>query len=585
MQHYRQAREKAQYLNDSFYARQTENNLAVILIKQRQFAEAKRYLEQFYQHGLQTNDPSVQSVALNNLGDLALSEGNIPLARELQQQALALRQQHQLTYHFAWSYLNLAKVAKAEKQWPAVIQLARQCLQLREGKLDLDLIEPGLLLAEALAQTGEPELAREQLQQSLAIATRRQQAEWQLRAWQLQAELYRQHQPELAMQAMQQALTAQQRLAEQRYDLSIAQSAAELGVLSREADLQQSKRRHELAQLAAAAQQQKLWLAIGTTVLILAITLFFSLKIRRKNQELQQSLAHLQRTKKQLVDAEKMAALTSLVSGMAHQLNTPLGTILTAVSACQDQLRRLEQKFTAKTLSAADLQQGLADNREMMQLAEHSTNKAAGLVQRFKQISAQYEQVAPVSLALRPYLHEVMESLLLGFNPTTAVDLQLQGPDLTIITYPAQLNKVLTALTENALSHGLTEQNQPLISLRWRLQTTDTAQGPPEEKLELHFSDNGCGIPPDVAAKIFDPFFSTKLGQGNLGLGLNIVFNTLQNLGGQIELASTPSLLATPRPKDPMQPEYPATGCSFIITLPTDIRQIPKPASTAARVG
>ncbi|WP_157605984.1 tetratricopeptide repeat protein [Rheinheimera sp. SA_1] len=587
MQHYRQALEKSQFLNNIHYTRQTENNLALILIKQRQFAEARRYLEKFYQHGVNTDDPSVKAIALNNLGEIALAEGNIGTARQLHQQALAMRLEHKVTTQYSWSYLNLAKVAKAEQQWPKVIDFARQCLELRAGKLDLELIEPGLLLAEALASTGLIDEAQQQLKQSLTIAIQRQQAEWQLLAWQLQVEFYREQQPELALQAMQQALTAQQKLAEQRYNLSIAQSAAEFGLLSRDAELQQSRRQHELTQLAATAQQQRLWLAIGAALLILALTLFFVLNIRRKNLALEQSLNHLQRTRKQLVEAEKMASLTSLVSGMAHQLNTPLGIVLTAVSGCDEQLQRLQQKFEAKTLSATDLQQGLAENRDMLQLAERNTNRAAELVQRFKQISAQYEQAEPEPLALQSYLSDLMQGLLLSFNPATPVQLQLNGPDVTIISYPAQLNKVLTALTENALHHGLTDLPQPQISLSWQLrEAANTA----ENKVVLQFSDNGDGIPPELVAKVFDPFFSTKLGQGCLGLGLNIVFNTLQNLQGQIELAQAESVPANQSPANPAKANLERAiktqaGCSFVITLPLDIRHSRKPQTTAAVVG
>lgn len=602
LQHYRQALEKSQFLTDSYYARQTENNLALILTKQRQFAEARRYLEKFYQHGVRTHDPSVQGVALNNLGEVALDEGNLQQARALHQQALALRQQYQLTHHFSWSYLNLAKVAKAEQQWHTVIELIRQCLQLRQGQLDLELIEPTLLFAEALIHTGQLEEAQEQLTQGLAIASRRQQTDWQLQAWRLQAQMYRQRQPELALQAMQQALTAQQKLAEQRFDVSIAQSAAELGLLSREAELQQSRRQHEFTQLAATAQQQRLWLAIGATMLILTITLFFILKIRRKNQALQQSLDHLHRTKQQLVAAEKMAALTSLVSGIAHQLNTPLGIILTAVSGCHEHMQRLQHKLAAKTLSASDLQQGFLENGDLLQLAERNTNRAAELVQRFKQISVQYEQADPEPLALRQYLKEVMQELFIRYPSTTPVALQLDGPELTIVSYSSQLNKVLAALTENALHHGLSDTAAPKISLSWQLIPTQSSADQP--KLSLRFSDNGRGISQALALKIFDPFFSTKLGQGSLGLGLNIVFNTLQNLGGQIEFATADNArpaptespqaqmlkTAEPSPTDHSEqtPGCPAStqqthaGCTFIITLPLDIRQI---RHATARVG
>ncbi|MBU2278613.1 MAG: tetratricopeptide repeat protein [Gammaproteobacteria bacterium] len=549
VQHYRQALEKAQFLSNGYYIKQTENNMALILTKQHQYDEAKRYFKQFQQYGIQTDDASVQAVALNNLGEVAMDEGDTALAATYHRQALALRTKHQLTHHFSYSMLNLAKVAKAEQNWPEVITLAQQCLTLRRDRNDLELIEPGLLLAEAFSKTNQHDAAQQQLEQTLAIAKRLQNAEWLLQAWLLQAELYRSKNPDMALQAMRQALLAQQQLSGQRFDISLAQSTADLGLKSREIQLQESKRQHELSELAASAQQQKLWLAIGATSLVLLLVLAFSLNIRRKNQALAQSLDHLQRTRRQLVEAEKMASLTSLVTGIAHQLNTPLGTVLTAVSCGNEQLTSLQRKLQEKTLTAADLRQGLQDNSELLQLAEQSTHRAAELVQRFKLISAQFDQSAPEPVALHQYLPTLMHSLLLSLNADKSTALQLNGPELNIISYPALLTKVFSALTENALVHGLGDQSHPKISIDWQLQ---------ERQLQLKFADNGSGIAKDLASKVFDPFFSTKLGQGSLGLGLNIVFNTLQTLKGHIELA------------DPTQ--QPPGSC-FVLTLPLDIRE------------
>jgi signal transduction histidine kinase len=549
VQHYRQALEKAQFLSNGYYIKQTENNMALILTKQHQYDEAKRYFKQFQQYGIQTDDASVQAVALNNLGEVAMDEGDTALAASYHRQALALRTKHQLTHHFSYSMLNLAKVAKAEQNWPEVITLAQQCLALRRDRNDLQLIEPGLLLAEAFSKTNQHDAAQQQLEQTLAIAKRLQNAEWLLQAWLLQAELYRSKNPDMALQAMRQALLAQQQLSGQRFDISLAQSTADLGLKSREIQLQESKRQHELSELAASAQQQKLWLAIGATSLVLLLVLAFSLNIRRKNQALAQSLDHLQRTRRQLVEAEKMASLTSLVTGIAHQLNTPLGTVLTAVSCGNEQLTSLQRKLQEKTLTAADLRQGLQENSELLQLAEQSTHRAAELVQRFKLISAQFDQSAPEPVALHQYLPTLMHSLLLSLNADKSTTLQLNGPELNIISYPALLTKVFSALTENALVHGLGDQSHPKISIDWQQQ---------ERKLQLKFADNGSGIAKDLASKVFDPFFSTKLGQGSLGLGLNIVFNTLQTLKGHIELADATQ----------QQP-----GSCFVLTLPLDIRE------------
>lgn len=564
LEHYKQAFEKSKFIANEYFSKQAENNIGLILTKQRQFSEARRYFEQFYQHGIETNSVNVQAVALNNLGELAFEEGNIKLSGDLHRQSWALRQQHNLKLHYSWSLLNLAKVAKAENDWGLALNFAKQALELRNERNVLEQIEPGLLVAEALFKLGEQTVAEEQLKQSLAIANSKQNAEWLVRALQLQAEIYRNKNPELAIQTLGQAMIAQQTLAEQRYDVAIAHSSAELGLMSREAELQENRRKHELIQQASAARQQKLWLGMLATLMILFITLYFVLVIRRKSHALEQSLDHLQRTRRQLVEAEKMASLTSLVSGMAHQLNTPLGIVLTAVSGGQEQLRQLQQKYLTKTLSANDLQQGLVESLDILQLAENSTNRAAKLVQRFKQISAHYEQAEPKPIALRQYLHDVMQELLISFNPSPAVKLQLEGPDLTIVSYQEHLCKVFTALTDNALHHGLADVGQPEISIRWQLLQTDTATATATDgqKLLLRFADNGCGIPPSDGSKIFVPFFSTKLGQGNLGLGLNIVFNTLQYLGGEIELESAST---------------DGRGCTFLITLPIDIRNVQKP--------
>ncbi len=545
LENYKQALEKSSYLQDQLYSLQTGNNLARLLIKTQQYPEAKIYLDKLYQYGLQEKEYSLQAMALNNLGELAFAMGDIALAGQLHRQALALRSEHQLTIYIPWSFINLAKVARAEKNWPTVAILAKRALEMRQEINESEQIEPGLILVEALQQLGQFDDAQQQLKQSLAIANRLQKFELLMQAWQLQANYFRQtKQYELAMQAMTQQLTAHQKLANERFNLSIAQSVADLRLKSKEAEMQELNRQHQVSRIEQDAKRQQLWLMLITTIILLVLTLGFSLHIRRQSLALAANLAHLQRTKSQLVAAEKMAALTSLVTGMAHQLNTPLGIVLTAVTGGIDQLHRLEQQLEQKTLTSNDLKHGFKENCEMLQLAEQSTIRAAELVQRFKLISSQFEQYEPEAIALESYLPQHMQLLISKFQPKINVKINCEGEPVTIVSYPIEINKILSALTENALKHGLVNQPEPQIDVHWYVH---------EQQLQIVFSDNGCGIPLENTQRIFDPFFSTRLGQGSLGLGLNIVFNTLHSLKGTIEL------LAQTQDKP---------GTSFCITLP-----------------
>jgi signal transduction histidine kinase len=545
IEHCKQARKKAEFFSDRLYSLQAGNNLALLLIKTQQYPEAKIYLEQFYQYGLQEKEYSIQAIALNNLGELALSMGDVPLAERLHQQALALRNEHQLTIYIPWSLINLAKVAKAKQDWPTTASLAKRALAMRQDINESEQIEPGLMLVEALQQLGQFDEAQQQLTQSLAIANRLQQFELLMQAWQLQANYFRHtKQYELAMQALNQQLTAQKKLADERFNLNIAQSVADLKLKSKEAEMQELNRQHQLARIAEEAEQHRLWLLLATTLVFLILTLGFSLYIRRQSLALTANLAHLQRTKSQLVEAEKMAALTSLVTGMAHQLNTPLGIVLTAVTGGMDGLHRLERKLAEKTLTSNDLKQGFTESREMLQLAEQNTTRAAELVERFKLISSQFEMRPPEPIAIESYLRQNMQVLISKFQPEKAVKLNCMGAALTIMSYPLEINKILSALTENALKHGLVAQPDPHIDIEWYVS---------DQQLKIIFSDNGCGIPDENVHRVFDPFFSTSLGQGSLGLGLNIVFNTLHRLNGSIELLA-------PARNEP--------GTRFCITLP-----------------
>ncbi len=540
LSHFQQALPLATLLGKPFYISQTENNLALVLLKLGQTREATSYFQRFYQQGQQDNDPSVQAVALNNLGEAALQSGAVSDAEHYHQQALALRGLHQL--EASWSFLNLARVALAQQDGPRAVLLARHSLQLRQGRHAREQAEAGLLLVQALLLTSDLTTADQQLQQSLQQATEQRAHALLLQGWQLQADLaLRQQKYAQAVVAMQQALQAQQQLADQRFSLTVAQQSAEMGVTTREIEINSLRQQQQAEQQASQARQQQLYGGITAALLILLVSLGFSWQIRRKNRALAHSLETLERTRQQLVEQRKLAALTQLVSGMAHQLNTPLGTILTAVSCSREQLQLLLQKLTDKKLNLQELQQFIDEQQQLMVLTEQSAERTAGLVERFKLISATSPQSGVETQLVLQFAGQWLHSHL-ALQPRE-VTLKLDGADVQWRFDTTVLGKVLSALLDNALQHA--EPTTGALQIRLQLATESAGT-----QLLLYFSDNGQGIRPELLDKIFDPFFTTKLGQGNLGLGLNIAYNQLQAIGGCLEHLPQPS------------------GCCFLVRLP-----------------
>jgi signal transduction histidine kinase len=111
-------------------------------------------------------------------------------------------------------------------------------------------------------------------------------------------------------------------------------------------------------------------------------------------------------------------------------------------------------------------------------------------------------------------------------------------------SYPGPYGQVLTNLLLNAVAHGFPGGRSGNIMLRARL--TDP------HHVEITFADDGAGMTEEIQRRVFDPFFTTRRGQGGTGLGLHIVYNLVTSqLGGRIILQSTPG-----------------RGTTFRITLP-----------------
>ena len=255
--------------------------------------------------------------------------------------------------------------------------------------------------------------------------------------------------------------------------------------------------------------------------------------------------AELRQAMRQLVQAEKLAALGHLVAGVAHELNTPLGNARLVASTLSDELRAFAAAVDAGALRRSQVDTFLNRGREAVDLLERNTARAADLIGHFKQVAVDQTSARRRRFDLRQTVEELLITLRPQFKRTAhriALDIP---PGLELDSYPGPLEQVLTNLVGNSLAHGFAGVEAGRIQLR--------AQALDPTQLVLRYADNGIGIPPAILNRIFAPFFTTRLGQGGSGLGLYIVYNLVTGvLGGTIRVHSQPGqgtvfTLALPR--------------------------------------
>jgi signal transduction histidine kinase len=249
------------------------------------------------------------------------------------------------------------------------------------------------------------------------------------------------------------------------------------------------------------------------------------LKIAKEEAEGALDQAH--RAQKKLVEVEKMAALGSLVAGVAHEINTPVGTALTASTLLDQRTREFRAQFASGTMRKSDLTRYMDGAMEAVGLVLTNINRAVDLIQSFKQVAVDQTSDVRRAFSLESYLDEIITSLSPNLRKAGATVEVACDPTIEMNSYPGALAQVLTNLVINALTHAFEDKRDGRIIIR--------ADPVGNGRVKIFFRDNGKGMPPDDLARIFDPFFTTKRGAGGTGLGMHIVYNIVtQQLGGSI---------------------------------------------------
>lgn len=253
------------------------------------------------------------------------------------------------------------------------------------------------------------------------------------------------------------------------------------------------------------------------------------------NAELQSTLAQLSKAQDELQRAERLAALGAMVAGVAHELNTPIGNCLVVATACAAKQREFEAEIE-HGLKRSSLNALVEGNRKAMDLLQLNLRRSAELISSFKQVAVDQTTVQRRQFSLHDTVHEIVVTV----SPTVKFSgcrVVFDVPeDIRMESFPGPLGQVLSNLINNAVIHGYAGCATPghgEISIKARLLENDW--------VVLIVADNGEGISPEHIKRVFDPFFTTRMGHGGTGLGLHIVYNIVNDLlGGRIRVESEP---------------------------------------------
>lgn len=252
--------------------------------------------------------------------------------------------------------------------------------------------------------------------------------------------------------------------------------------------------------------------------------------LESKSTLLEQALQELHSAQDVLIQSEKMSALGQLVAGVAHEVNTPIGVGVTAASHMQSATQSLLDKVEENTLTHSFAKTSVLHIQECADIVLRNLLRAADLINNFKQVAVDCSFQSNRVFNINEYLNSVIisvKSLLNKRDVTVSID----GPlELSIYSDPGSFAQVITNFITNSLAHGFASNEPGHIHIDFE------AQG---DCLCLRYRDDGAGISATHIKQIYEPFFTTRRGEGGSGLGLNIVFNIVVNkLKGSIHCDS-----------------------------------------------
>jgi len=255
-------------------------------------------------------------------------------------------------------------------------------------------------------------------------------------------------------------------------------------------------------------------------------------ELRASKDHAEKALEDLREAQQNLIAAEKLAALGGLVAGVAHEVNNPIGISLTVASSFARRCDEFAKEVASGPLRRSRLDEFLEGGRDAANQLVSNLQRAGELVQSFKQVAVDRSHADRRPFDLRESTDQIVASLrpvLKKSQITLTVDVP---PGISMDSYPGSYGQVLTNLFLNSVVHAFPDGRPGNVTVEARQVRDD---------VDIFVSDDGVGMSDETQRRAFDPFFTTRRGEGGTGLGLHIIFNLVtQQLGGRLAFESRP---------------------------------------------
>lgn len=256
---------------------------------------------------------------------------------------------------------------------------------------------------------------------------------------------------------------------------------------------------------------------------------------RNENEMLEQHIkekdAELEAQYRYILESEKATSLGNLVAGVAHEINTPLGICVSVTSYLDKLNQEIVTKFSEDRLSKNTLSTYIGNNTEAIQLLTTNITRAADLVSSFKQVAVSQNVEVRTVFSLRESISIVQTSLKHEITNRN-IHVANNCPDhIMVNSYPGAFFQIFTNLVMNSVYHGFVNRDGGHIAF-------DAEEL--DDKIVIYYRDDGGGMSEEILAKMYEPFYTTRRNTGNIGLGMHIIFNIVnQLLKGRIYCKST----------------------------------------------
>lgn len=253
-------------------------------------------------------------------------------------------------------------------------------------------------------------------------------------------------------------------------------------------------------------------------------------RLEKLNVELEKALVELESTQDELVETKKLSSLAGLVTGIAHELNTPLGIVITTMSYIGSLHEDLVKQFEQRSLGLSNMQTYLENVDDGIEIINENLRRTVQMVDVFKQISVDQQIMSQDRINVGGWIENTIQLMQQEFKERPVQIEYTNDSPVKITTYPAALDNIIVQLIRNSMYHAFKPEEAGTIQVQ-----VDSDIN----LVTIVIEDDGCGIPSDELLHIFDPFFTTHRGEGRSGLGLHIAYNMVTGkLGGKITAES-----------------------------------------------